>query len=91
VISGDHDHLDIFVLVPEVLQDGKAIDVGKADVEDDHIRGMLHKGIETVRSRSGGIYRVSFLRQIEIEAFRNGTVVVNHQNFCHKALLIVTS
>ncbi|OQC71061.1 MAG: hypothetical protein BWX45_01253 [Deltaproteobacteria bacterium ADurb.Bin002] len=48
VESGDHDHFDVFIFFLEIFQNGKPVHIRQTDVQDDHVRRLLHVFIQTV-------------------------------------------
>jgi hypothetical protein len=82
----DHDDLHVLVVFPEFLENREPVDVGQPDVEDDQVGLDLDEFIETVGPRHGGVTLVPLLREIEIERFADGAVIIDDEYLCHSGL-----
>ena len=83
VMGGDHDDLDVLVVLPQVLEHRESVHIGETDVEDDHVRRGFDELVQPFRAGRGRHHLVALFGEIQFKRLADGTVVIDHENFRH--------
>ncbi len=83
MVGRDHDDFHVLVFFPEILQNGEAVDVRQTDVQDYHVGGTLHISVETGRTGIGRHHFITLFREVHLQGFTDGFVVIDDKNLGH--------